>query len=356
MKKPAFKPGIGVYSWKDEIHIELYPVKKRLEFTADTTGKKVITLLNGQRSLQDILLEIQENNQRYTLEQLSNLISQLDQLNLIYDADTYPDEPTCLSRQIDYFNMYPSPIKDITQFMDTLDNLRVTIIGCGGLGTAIFEELVRCGITRITIVDDDVIERNNLSNQSVYTLKDVGHLKVEVLKHFAEQLNPNSTISSLSDKVTKENIDELTKKSHFVFSCADTPSVDELSKTVSESCFKFKVPHIVGGGYAGHRAALGMFIIPYQTLCWDCYLQSDASGDAHKQELISPKNRMSFYPLIAMVASIQVGEFFRHYTERKHYVLTNTFSELSFDTMTISHRKFAQSSHCLKCSQLQAKS
>lgn len=57
-----------------------------------------------------------------------------------------------LSKSYDFFQ----PEKDPT---------RVHIIGCGSVGSAIAENLVRCGVTRLSLWDFDTVEPKNIANQ-----------------------------------------------------------------------------------------------------------------------------------------------------------------------------------------------
>jgi molybdopterin/thiamine biosynthesis adenylyltransferase len=56
----------------------------------------------------------------------------------------------------------------------------VLIIGMGGLGCPAAEVLARSGVSRITIVDDDVVDRTNLHRQTLFDEADVGRSKAEV--------------------------------------------------------------------------------------------------------------------------------------------------------------------------------
>ena len=58
----------------------------------------------------------------------------------------------------------------------------VLIVGAGGLGCPIVDYLSRAGVGKIGIVDYDKVDTSNIHRQSIYTLKDVGKYKVEVLK------------------------------------------------------------------------------------------------------------------------------------------------------------------------------
>jgi len=51
--------------------------------------------------------------------------------------------------------------------INKLHYLKICIIGCGGLGGYIAEEMARTGIGTITLVDGDVFDESNLNRQTV---------------------------------------------------------------------------------------------------------------------------------------------------------------------------------------------
>ena len=55
---------------------------------------------------------------------------------------------------------------------EKLGQKHVLIIGCGALGSANAENLVRAGIGKLTIIDSDYVEITNLQRQNLFTEKD----------------------------------------------------------------------------------------------------------------------------------------------------------------------------------------
>ena len=45
---------------------------------------------------------------------------------------------------------------------------KITIIGCGALGTVVVNNLVRAGVGKISIIDRDFVELNNLQRQILF--------------------------------------------------------------------------------------------------------------------------------------------------------------------------------------------
>lgn len=74
-------------------------------------------------------------------------------------------------------------------FQPEKDNARIHIVGCGSVGSTIAENLVRCGVTKLTLWDFDTVEEHNIVNQ-MFRQEDVGRLKAEALKDLLTEINP----------------------------------------------------------------------------------------------------------------------------------------------------------------------
>lgn len=70
------------------------------------------------------------------------------------------------------------------------DRSRVHILGCGSVGSAVAENLVRCGVTNLTLWDFDVVEPHNVGNQ-MFRAEDVGKPKTEALRDILLDINPD---------------------------------------------------------------------------------------------------------------------------------------------------------------------
>lgn len=66
---------------------------------------------------------------------------------------------------------------------------RIHVIGCGAVGSTVAENLVRYGITNITLYDFDVVEPHNIANQ-MFTQEDIGKPKVVALAEYLQRINP----------------------------------------------------------------------------------------------------------------------------------------------------------------------
>lgn len=67
---------------------------------------------------------------------------------------------------------------------------RIHIIGCGAVGSTIAENLVRLGLTNISLYDFDTVESHNIANQ-MFRETDIGKLKTEALREILLDINPD---------------------------------------------------------------------------------------------------------------------------------------------------------------------
>ena len=65
-----------------------------------------------------------------------------------------------------------------------LQNKKIAIVGCGGLGCNIAIPLGSSGIGEIDLIDFDVVGIHNIHRQIAFTIKDENKKKSEVLKNF----------------------------------------------------------------------------------------------------------------------------------------------------------------------------
>ena len=79
-------------------------------------------------------------------------------------------------------------------------NSKVLIIGAGGLGCPVIDNLTRSGVKNITIADNDKISLSNLHRQTMYNTNDIGKYKVDVIKNKIKKINPSSKINIIKKK------------------------------------------------------------------------------------------------------------------------------------------------------------
>jgi adenylyltransferase/sulfurtransferase len=93
-------------------------------------------------------------------------------------------------------------LKEIgAQGQQKLKASRVLVVGAGGLGSVIIPYLSGAGVGRITIADDDHVDRTNLQRQTIYKDADIGMPKAECAASFARALNPDIDVVALRARI-----------------------------------------------------------------------------------------------------------------------------------------------------------
>ena len=87
-------------------------------------------------------------------------------------------------------------------------NSKVSILGCGGLGSNIAMILSRAGIGEIYLYDFDKIEYSNLNRQN-YKISDIGKEKVFTTKKIIEETIPYTKVYAKSMHLDEKNMDEI---------------------------------------------------------------------------------------------------------------------------------------------------
>ena len=90
-----------------------------------------------------------------------------------------------------------------------LQNAKVLVVGCGGLGSPIAVFLASSGVGEIHLVDFDTVDVTNLHRQVFYSLEDVDKPKAAVLSEFIKKRAPFTKVNFTNKPITKDNVFEL---------------------------------------------------------------------------------------------------------------------------------------------------
>ncbi|QXE91178.1 HesA/MoeB/ThiF family protein [Geomonas subterranea] len=173
---------------------------------------------------------------------------------------------------------------------------RVAVIGCGGLGGYVLEELARLGVGQIVAIDPDIFEEHNLNRQILSSPALLGQPKAAVAAERLAQVNPAVTVTAIQDYFCLANGHELLAGTHVAVDALDSISY---RLQLAEFCNLAGIPMVHGaiGGWYGHVASQ----FPGETTVQQIY-RHWVAGKGIEQQLGNP----SFTP--AVVASLEVAE------------------------------------------------
>lgn len=93
--------------------------------------------------------------------------------------------------------------------LSRLEDARVLVFGCGGVGSSCIEALARGGIGTLVIVDKDVVAPSNINRQAIAFESTVGKRKVDVMAAMIADINPSCCVFAHDAFVLAENLVEL---------------------------------------------------------------------------------------------------------------------------------------------------
>ena len=102
-----------------------------------------------------------------------------------------------------------------------LGQLRVGIVGCGGTGSAVAEQLVRLGVRFFSLFDPDHLSLSNVTRVYGSTPSDVGKLKPEVLAANLGRIAPDTECDIVTSMITMEPVALRLSDCDIVFGCTD---------------------------------------------------------------------------------------------------------------------------------------
>ena len=173
---------------------------------------------------------------------------------------------------------------------------RVAVIGCGGLGGYVLEELARLGVGQIVAIDPDTFEEHNLNRQLLSSPASLGQPKAHVAAERLAQVNPAVTVTPLQETFCLANGFQLLAEAKVAVDALDSIPY---RLQLAEVCTLAGIPMVHGaiGGWYGHVATQ----FPGETTVQNIY-RHWVAGKGIEQQLGNP----SFTP--AVIASLEVAE------------------------------------------------
>jgi len=98
-----------------------------------------------------------------------------------------------------------------TESLNKLNNSKVAVFGIGGVGSYVVEGLVRSGVGKFVLVDDDCVCLTNINRQIHATRKTVGKPKVEVMRDRILEINPKAEVTTYQRFYMPDTAEELIK-------------------------------------------------------------------------------------------------------------------------------------------------
>src|SRR5438094_2984677 len=155
---------------------------------------------------------------------------------------------------------------------------RVTLCGCGALGTVLANALVRAGVGHLRLIDRDFIETHNLQRQVLFDEHDVaeGLPKAEAAARKLGAINSGVHVEPVVTDIDHTNILALVGDADVILDGTDN---FEIRYLINDAAVKLNKPWVYGGSIGSHGQT--MTILPGKTPCLRCVVEAaPAPGEA----------------------------------------------------------------------------
>lgn len=286
--------------------------------------RQLLMQLDGEHSVEEIARKIAKENDKITLDIVLETVNLFDRQLLLENNSSTPQmnlseyDRERYSRQLLYLGGFEQDgLKYSFLQQEKINNCHLLLLGAGGFGCHIFDQLISCGFGKITVVDFDVVELSNLNRQSMYGGNDIGRPKLEVLEEQALRQNPHIEYRFINKKIANVNdCVELMEGCDFVINCADTPR-DKIFSWINEASYKTSVPVLFGLGAQKNGFTVGPLVVPGKTVCFECSMPEEGIinfNDPLIEKINSQHQHGIIIPYIMMATGLMINETLKHLT------------------------------------------
>ncbi len=83
--------------------------------------------------------------------------------------------------------------------LETLKSKHVAVFGLGGVGSYAVEALARCGVGKLTLIDNDTVAPSNINRQLYALNSTVGMKKTDAARNRVLDINPECTVRTIAE-------------------------------------------------------------------------------------------------------------------------------------------------------------
>ena len=177
----------------------------------------------------------------------------------------------------------------------------ILLCGCGALGSAIADTLVRAGVGKLRVVDRDFVELSNLQRQSLFDEADAagGLPKAVAAGEKLRRINSTVAIEPVVADINPTNIEGFCDRVDMILDGTDN---FETRFLINDAAVKLGVPWVYGGCVGAQGQA--MTILPGRTPCLRCLMpECPAPGSTPTCDTAGILG-----PIVALIASIEAIE------------------------------------------------
>jgi molybdopterin-synthase adenylyltransferase len=179
---------------------------------------------------------------------------------------------------------------------------RAAIVGCGAIGAAAANLLVRAGVGYLRIIDRDFVEPSNLQRQTLFDESDALNVlpKAVAAERKLRSINSSVVVEGVVADLGPRNTEALLSGLDLLLDGTDN---FETRFLLNDLAVKTSRPWIYAASVASY--GLTMSILPGATACLACLLESGAASQG-LEETCDTIGVLG--PIVNLIASLQVAE------------------------------------------------
>jgi molybdopterin/thiamine biosynthesis adenylyltransferase len=122
-----------------------------------------------------------------------------------------------------------------------LERLRIAIVGLGGTGSIVAQQLVHLGVRDFILIDPDVLEATNLNRVSHAFPTDIGKPKTEIAARYIRQIAKDSRVKRVDGDVIETKTARELVNADILFGCTDSHGSRAVMQQVA---YQYMIPYI----------------------------------------------------------------------------------------------------------------
>jgi molybdopterin/thiamine biosynthesis adenylyltransferase len=208
---------------------------------------------------------------------------------------------------------------------DALREKCIVLVGCGSGGSIVLRELVRSGVGKFVLVDHDRLELANVCRHEL-GLADIGRLKVNALRDYVLDRNPQANVTAEAFKLdggTFDRLHDLVRSAAPDLIVCGTDN-RESRLLINRAALLTDTVALYGGVRRRAYAGQVLRVIPGLTPCYQCFIkglpdvvldaeissQRDADRVAYSDRPVTPEPGLStdIAPVALMMAKLALVE------------------------------------------------
>jgi molybdopterin/thiamine biosynthesis adenylyltransferase len=329
---------------------------------ADPTGQVralLLLLREGTRTPAELRAALAERWPDLEQREVDDALEMLDGLGWLENAAA-AGRLTAYEREryfsnLAFFDAFTTLQRDREDIQQRMIESRVVVLGAGGLGSSVIQNLVGLGVTRMTLLDCDTVELRNFARQFTYSEAQLGRSKVEQVAAWLRAFDSRADVTAVHARVEgPDDVGALLDGADLVVSAIDEPG--EVDLWVNEACVAAGVPFIRGG--LAYMQGLYWSVDPGRSACRQCLelhratlaQDVDLRLVTWEQVLRSERVNRGTGPVAQMLGSLVAMEALRYLTGIVSPVAAGTYQLVDFSgDCSISADPWPRDRDCAVC-------